>query len=75
MTGPGKRGIGNMIELTKLNGKVFVLNADLIQAIESTPDTVITLTNETKYVVKESKEEIVNRVIDYKKLIYGSKDL
>ncbi|HHW02860.1 MAG TPA: flagellar FlbD family protein [Thermoanaerobacterales bacterium] len=64
-----------MIELTKLNGKVFVLNADLIQAIESTPDTVITLTNETKYVVKESKEEIVNRVIDYKKMIYGSKDL
>lgn len=64
-----------MIELTKLNGRSFVLNADLIQAIEITPDTVITLTNETKYVVKESKEEIVKKVMDYKRKIFGNKDL
>lgn len=63
-----------MIELTKLNGRSFVLNADLIQAIEITPDSVVTLTNETKYVVKESKEEIIEKVIDYKRKIYGTKD-
>ncbi|MCR4430512.1 MAG: flagellar FlbD family protein [Tepidanaerobacteraceae bacterium] len=64
-----------MIELTKLNGRSFVLNADLIQAIEITPDTVITLTNDTKYVVKESKEEIVKKIVDYKRKIFGDKEL
>lgn len=64
-----------MIELTKLNGRSFVLNADLIQAIEITPDTVITLTNDTKYVVKESKEEIVKKVVDYKRKIYADRKL
>lgn len=69
-----KKEVPRMIELTKLNGRNFVLNADLIQAIEITPDTVVTLTNETKYVVKESKDEIVKKVIDYKRKIYGNKD-
>ena len=56
-----------MITLTKLNEKEFVLNDDLIQTMEETPDTVITLTNGIKYVVKENCEEIKTKIIDEKK--------
>ncbi len=55
-----------MIELTKLNGKGFVLNAELIETVETTPDTVITLTTDKKLVVKESKNEIILKVLEYK---------
>lgn len=58
-----------MIELTKLNGRSFIVNADLIQTIETTPDTVITLTNDIKFVVRESKEEVVQKAIEYKRKI------
>lgn len=58
-----------MIELTKLNGKCFVLNAELIETIETTPDSVITLVNEKKFVVKESSEDIIKKVINYKQKI------
>ena len=61
-----------MITLTKLNEKEFVLNDDLIQAMEETPDTVITLTNGIKYVVKENCEEIKTKIIEYKRMIFAS---
>ena len=61
-----------MITLTKLNGKEFVLNDDLIQTMEETPDTVITLTNGIKYVVKENCEEIKTKIIEYKRMIFAS---
>ncbi len=61
-----------MIKLTRLQGKEFYLNADLVEMIEATPDTVITLVNGTKYVVKESLEEVINEMVKYKKEIgYG----
>lgn len=60
-----------MITLTRLNGKEFVLNDDLIQTIEETPDTVITLTNGTKYIVNEDYEEIKKRIIEYKRKIFA----
>jgi flagellar protein FlbD len=53
---------GSMITVTRLNGPAFALNHDLIERIEATPDTVITLVDGTKYVVRESVEEIVDRV-------------
>ncbi|HHT63655.1 MAG: flagellar FlbD family protein [Bacillota bacterium] len=56
-----------MIYLTRLNGKQLVLNSDLIEIMEDTPDTVLTLTNERKYVVRESLDEIIERIIEYKK--------
>lgn len=59
-----------MIELTRLNGKTYVLNADLIETVESTPDTVITLTTNKKLVVNETKEEIIEKVIRYKKRFF-----
>ncbi|HHY05250.1 MAG TPA: flagellar FlbD family protein [Thermoanaerobacterales bacterium] len=58
-----------MIELTKLNGKKFVVNAELIETIETTPDTVLTLTSGKKLVVNEKKAEIVKKVIEYKRKI------
>lgn len=58
-----------LIELTRLNGKKFFLNVDLIETIEPTPDTVIKLTNDKTYVVKESPPEIVDKVVDYKRRI------
>jgi len=58
-----------MIKVTRLNGKEFVLNAELIQFLEETPDTVITLLNHEKVVVKESVDEVVQRVIAYSRSI------
>ena len=58
-----------MIKVTRLNGSEFVLNADLIETVESTPDTIITLTTGTKLMVRESPDEIVNRVVAYKRRI------
>jgi flagellar protein FlbD len=54
-----------MIQLTRLNDKQFVLNADLIKLIENTPDTVVTLLNGEKLVVKETKDEILGRVVEF----------
>ncbi len=55
-----------MIRLTKLNRTSFVLNCELIETIESTPDTVISTTSGKKFVVVESIDEIVDKVIQYK---------
>ncbi|MCF6093830.1 flagellar FlbD family protein [Microaerobacter geothermalis] len=51
-----------MIQLTRFNGTTFVLNCFLIETIEATPDTVITLNNGKKMVVKESVDEIISLV-------------
>ena len=58
-----------VIDVTRINNTRFVLNCDLIQTVEETPDTVITLTTGTKYVVKESCEEIKKKVLEYKRSI------
>jgi len=55
-----------MIKLKRLNGKGFVVNCELIQYLEETPDTVITLTTGTKIVVAETVDEIIEKVIEYK---------
>lgn len=51
-----------MISLTRLNGERIAVNPDLIERAEQTPDTVLTLTNGTKYVVHETIEELVERI-------------
>lgn len=56
-----------MIFVTRLNNKEFALNPDLIETLEATPDTVVTLTNQNKYVVKESIEEIIARIAEFRK--------
>ena len=58
-----------MIELTRLNGMIFSLNAELIEQIDSTPDTVITLTTGNNIVVKESREEVVQKILNYRRAV------
>ena len=54
-----------MITITRLDKRVIVLNADLIKSLEATPDTILTLINGDTLVVRESVEEIVQRVVEY----------
>lgn len=60
-----------MIKVTRFKAQDadMVLNADLIETIEETPDTVITLTSGKKLIVEESMDEIVRRVMDYKRAL------
>lgn len=60
-----------MIKVTRLNGKEYILNAELIETVEETPDTVITLTTGKKLLVKESQKDIVGKVYEYKNNILG----
>ncbi|WP_285604792.1 flagellar FlbD family protein [Bacillus sp. YKCMOAS1] len=54
-----------MIEVTRLNGKRFMLNALHIEQIESFPDTTITLANGKKFVVKEDEEQLQEKIISF----------
>ena len=56
-----------MIEVTRLNETKLIINADLIEFIEETPDTVISLIDGKKIIVKESRQDIKNLVILYKR--------
>jgi len=58
-----------MISLTRLSGSVFVLNADLIERLDSTPDTVITLVDGKKYVVTETMTEVVDSIRAYRSAV------
>jgi flagellar protein FlbD len=60
-----------MIRLTRLNRVPLVLNSDLIEHIDVTPDTVITLTTGQILRVRESAEEVINRIIDFRRKIFG----
>ncbi len=59
-----------MIRLTRLNHVPVVLNSDLIEHLEMTPDTVVTLTTGQKFMVLESAEEIIDRVVDFRRAIH-----
>lgn len=58
-----------MIDLTAMNNRAFILNADHIEKIEEVPETLITLINGKKYIVLEGVEEVVEKVIKYKNKI------
>lgn len=60
-----------MINLTRLNGSTYFLNAELIQSVEATPDTVITLTNDIKVIVKEPASIVINSIIEYQRLVHN----
>jgi flagellar protein FlbD len=63
-----------MIQLTRINRVPMVLNSDLIEHLEATPDTVIALTNGQKLVVLESAEQVVQKVIEFRRLIANRPD-
>ncbi len=54
-----------MISVTRLNGKNFVVNAELIRSVEENPDTTITLINGDHVIVRESLSDVVRKTIDY----------
>lgn len=54
-----------MITVTRLNGKQFVINADLIKVVEENPDTTLRLTTGDTMIVKESMQEVVELAVDY----------
>ena len=56
-----------MIQLTRLNGKPLAVNSDLIKFVEDSPDTVITLVTSEKLVVKETVEEVLRLIFDYRR--------
>jgi flagellar protein FlbD len=59
-----------VIQLTRINRVPLVLNSDLIEHIESTPDTVISLTNGQKFVVLETVEEIIAKVLEFRRAVH-----
>ena len=59
-----------MIEVTRLNGTTVLINSDLIETVEETQDTVISLTTGKKFIVKESRQEVKNLVKSYKRDIF-----
>ena len=60
-----------MIEVTKMNGSKITVNADLIETVEETPDTLITLTSGKKYILQETRKEVRMLVIEYKRQIFA----
>ncbi len=62
-----------MVELTRLQNQKIVVNADLIEFIEATPDTVVTTTTGKKIIVRESVGEVIGRVIAYKRAISATR--
>ena len=58
-----------MIKLTRLNNAALIINAELIEFVEESPDTIVTLTTGQKIMVKESVDEVVERVMEYRRSI------
>ncbi len=58
-----------MIQLTRLNHKPLIINSDLIQYIETTPDTVLFLTSGQTFVVRETVEEVVERIRHFRRAL------
>lgn len=63
-----------MIKLKRLNGTEFVLNAELVEQIEKTPDTVITLMTGNNIVVRESVDQVIQKIIDYRREVNAKKE-
>ncbi len=64
-----------MIALRRLNNQPIMVNADLIESLESTPDTVVTLTTGNKLVVRDTPEEIQDKIVDYQRRVQGPKEV
>jgi flagellar protein FlbD len=64
-----------MIRVTRLNHVPIVLNADLIEHIEVTPDTVIVLTTGQRFMVLETADEVVERIVTFRRSIFAPERL
>ena len=59
-----------MIRLNKLNGEVFILNCELVETIQATPDTTIRLTTGNIYIVQQSVDDIIEATVQYKQGLF-----
>ena len=64
-----------MIQVTRLDNSKIILNVEMIQSMQSAPDTVITFTNKVRMVVKETVEELSRKIIDYQKTVHLNPEL
>lgn len=62
-----------MIQVTRFNGTKLYINAELVQTVEGTPDTVITLTNGVKIVVRDPADAVVAKIIAYQRELRNSR--
>lgn len=62
-----------MIKVKRINGKDMIINAELIEFIESTPDTIISMTTGKKIIIRDSVEEVIKKVIEYRTEIFPFK--
>ncbi len=60
-----------MIRVTQLDGTPILVNPDLVQQVEVTPDTLLVLVNDTRLMVRETPDDLVARIIDYKRATGG----
>jgi flagellar protein FlbD len=58
-----------MIRLTRLNNSPLIVNSDLVKFVEQSPDTVITLVNGEKILVREKAEEVLNRIVEFRRSV------
>ena len=58
-----------VIQLTRLNGNPIALNSDLIKFVENAPDTVITLISGEKVIVRESSEDVIHKIVDFRRAV------
>lgn len=58
-----------MIKLKRINGKEFVVNSDLIEFVEETPDTVLSLITGKKIIVSDSIDEVIEKIVEYRRKI------
>jgi uncharacterized protein YlzI (FlbEa/FlbD family) len=65
---PDPKGIV-VIQLTRLNGNPIALNSDLIKFVENAPDTVITLINGEKIIVRESSDDVIHKILDFRRAV------
>jgi flagellar protein FlbD len=63
-----------VIALTRLNGHPVMVNSDLIESLEETPDTVVTLTSGNKLIVRDSMIDVQRKIVAFKRAIYGPQD-
>ena len=58
-----------MIQLTRLNNSPLIVNSDLVKFVEQSPDTVITLVNGEKILVREKADEVLSRIVEFRRLV------
>ena len=62
-----------MIKLQKLNGAEIIINAELIESVEAAPDTVLNLATGNRFLVKNSVDEVIAKIVEYKKKVYSER--